>query len=440
MQLRPYQRTAVTKVRRAFSDGHKGVLCVAPTGSGKTVLAALGIIQPAAMRGLRVTFAVHLREVVDAASRALDELGIEHGIVMAGRKPRPSSPVQVCSIQTVASRGAPPTDLLIIDEAHRAAASQYRKLVKANDRARVVGLTATAVRSDNKSLRPPDAPFTELVQVIQPEELIEQGFLVDAHVYGADTPDLERLKVDPKTRDWDRRQTSEAYTRDAKLVGDAVEQWRRHAAGKRTVTFCCSRSHGRQVCDAFLSAGIPAAYVDGTTSQATRTEQLARLRRGEVLVLVNVDVFTEGWDEPLLECVQVLRPTLSVGRWIQMAGRGLRTINATTRAQCRKQGIAVPNKRHVIVLDHGGNAQRHGLPTASRQWSLEADAPDPLDSARRGGRATAGPQLWTCPKCGRVLEHKVIRCTCGQRAADVLPRVLSADLVRLMKGEIAALG
>ena len=259
MHLRHYQRTAVRKVAEAVKRGHRGVLCVAPTGAGKTVLAALGIIQPAVMRGKRVIFAVHLREVVQAASRALDAIGIDHGIVMAGVAPRPKAPVQVCSIQTVARRGVGPADLLIIDEAHRAAAGQYRDMVASQPDALVVGLTATPVRSDRRGLRPPDAPFTELVQVTQPRDLINEGFLVDAHVYSAATPDLERLRIDPKTRDWDRQQTSRAYTSDAKLVGDAVEQWERHARGLRTVAFCVSRAHGSAVTAAYRAGGVSAA-------------------------------------------------------------------------------------------------------------------------------------------------------------------------------------
>jgi len=153
---------------------------------------------------------------------------------------------------------------------------------------------------------------------------------------------------------------------------------------------------------------------------------------------VNVDVFTEGWDEPLIGCVQVLRPTLSVGRWIQMAGRGLRPVSRELRDECRRRGIAVPPKDHVVLLDHGANAHRHGLPTAKRAWSLDP-APAPSREASTSSERGAASGTWTCPSCRRVLERSVPECDCGGRLADVLPRAIDGELVRLREGEVGVL-
>lgn len=445
MKLRPYQRKGVSAVRRAFSSGHQGVLVVSPTGSGKTFFTGLGLILPAAANNKRVIFCVHLREVVDAASRVLTELGVPHGVIMAGRNPDPSAPVQVISIQTVTARGSyPPADLVIIDEAHRAAAGQYKKLVERYPRAKILGLTATPIRTDGQPLCPPSAPFTELVELVTPPELVEDGFLVDVEAYGADAPDVEELRIDPKTKDYDRSQAGKLYTSTPKLVADPVDEWLARARGLRTIAFACNRTHGRALEEAYLRRGVRAAYVDGTTSLRTRKETLRKLRFHELDVLVNIDVFTEGWDEPLLGCVQLVRPTASLARYIQAAGRGLRPITDKERRWCRENDLPVPRKERVVLLDHGANLNRHGFPTDARDWALDPKDESPFASFGMGnGRGHGGSrmQMWTCSKCGRANPLRVMRCSCGAPpAADVLPLLLESRLIRLNRGEFLQLG
>lgn len=431
MKLRDYQRKAADAVHAKMRAGNARVVVISPTGSGKTVLAVAGIVQPRVLRGERWGFVVHLREVVDQACSRLEDIGMTPGVIMASRKPNPRADVQVCSIQTLAARkNYPDLDGLIIDECHRSSAPMYRKLVERYPNIPIIGLTATPVRADGKGLGPPHGPFTDKLEVITPSELVRRGNLVPTVVFGADTPDLDKLRVDAKTRDFDQRQAGEIYTKNAKYVGDAVDQWQKHANGLRTVTFCSTRAHAQAVSRAFTQRGIPSAVVDGKTPKRERAKRLEQLKRGELVVLVNVDVFTEGFDEPLLGCVQVLRPTLSLGRWIQMAGRGLRPITDRELRWCREHKVAPPRKPHVIILDHGGNVQRHGFPTDDRHWSLEPQ--DVSAKAMDQKFARNRERVWRCPACGAVATIEDARCNhCGAVAADVVPRALEANLVRL---------
>ncbi len=391
--LRPYQTAAIRTATDLLRD-HRAVLICAPTGSGKTVIAIEGFIRPFAARGARVLFVVHLREVIDQTAARLDAAHVAHGIVMAGRPAEPEHRVQLASVQTLATgkRDVGEIDLIIIDEAHRSAAPTYARLAAAHPRAKVVGLTATPIRADGKSLCPPTAPYTALVTAVSPETLVAEGHLVPIRAYGGDVPDVSHVRIDPKSRDYDAAQLSATYMATPKLLANPVEQWKAHANGLRTVVFACSRAHGQALALQYQSAGVAAEYVDGETKQAEREGALERLRAGKTLVLINVDVYTEGWDEPLLGCVQVVRATQSLGRWIQMAGRGLRPVPSDLAAKFRVR------KPHVVLLDHGENLQRHGSPLETRAWSLRAEKErtDGLTTGRASGA------FWHCDRCGRM--------------------------------------
>jgi len=434
MKLRPYQRDAAERLR-ALARAKRSAVLVSPTGSGKTITACLGVIQPWVLRGGRAIFAVHLREVVDQAAERLQSIGVDCGVVMAGRQPS-DAPVQVCSIGTLAARGVrPPADLVIIDECHRASSPTYERLVKAYPGAAVIGLTATPVRTDGKGLRPPDGPFCELVQAIQPPELIRQGALVDCDVYGPQSADLAKLKRNRRGLEYTARSSSQTM-QSPQLIGDAVKEWHRLAKGQRTVCFAVDRAHAKKLADAYDAAGVRARYVDGATSLRARRAALDDLRRHKADVLVNVGVYTEGWDEPLLGCVQVAVPTLSLGRWLQMAGRGLRPVAPADAAFCRQNGLPVPHKRRVVIIDHGGNAARFGFPTAARTWSLE-----PRDTSTETARAEAAAmarRFPRCPACAYVLPAPAPncpKCGAGLRESGL---TLDAQLTQLRPGEVWA--
>jgi superfamily II DNA or RNA helicase len=224
VELRPYQTDISAEFERHVERGDRSILLVAPTGSGKTVIAS-AIIAVAARRVLVVA---HRREIVNQTSDKLTARGVPHGIIQAGdeKKLRPMAAVQVASIQTLHARAIrsssmlmPLADLLIIDEAHHACAMTYQKVIEAYPNAIVLGLTATPCRGDGRGL---GGIFKTMIECPQVPDLIEQGYLVKSRVYAPVDPDLRGVRT--QAGDYVESQLAERMDRD-QLVGDIVTHW-----------------------------------------------------------------------------------------------------------------------------------------------------------------------------------------------------------------------
>jgi superfamily II DNA or RNA helicase len=346
IELRPYQQRAIEDVRRAYRRT-KRVLLVAPTGFGKTATAS-ALIQWAVAKGRRVVFTVHRREIVLDTARRLEASGVPCGIVMAGQKPSDLS-VQVCSIQTLVAReAAPPADLIVWDEAHHCAAETYREIAAQYPDAWHLGLTATPERADEAGLR--DA-FDELVIGATVRELQEQGYLAECDVFAPKVVRKDALAMDP------------------------LEAWKTYAEGRPTVVF------HRNISDSIgftAELGGICAHIDGSTPTAQRDETLARFARGELQVLSNVFVLTEGWDAPRVKVCMIARGVGSVGMYLQMVGRVL-----------RRHG-----DERAMLIDLTGAAREHGLPDEDRSFTL-----DGIGEIKKGnGRET----ISACVTCGFV--------------------------------------
>jgi DNA repair protein RadD len=191
IELRPYQREVVDKCSRVPA-GDK-LIVVAPTGAGKTIIAA-AIIKAATDTAKRVLVLAHTREIIKQTAEKLFAHGVDHGLIQAGFVTRPDEPVQVASIQTLWARamraqrmGLPPADLLIVDECHHCPANTYRKIIAAYPNAVLIGLTATPCRGDGRGL---GGIFNHIIECPQAAELIEQKHLVKTRVYAPVNPDL----------------------------------------------------------------------------------------------------------------------------------------------------------------------------------------------------------------------------------------------------------
>ena len=344
ISLRPYQQQSVQRLRELVGAGRKRILLVAPTGSGKTVIAC-EIVRAAMAKGSRVLFLAHRKELVDQPSTKLTEIGIEHGIIMAGHKPH-AAQVQVASVQTIARREVPAADVVIVDEAHHVRAKSYEAILAKCPGAVVLGLTATPWRTDGRGLA---ASFEESMLVATPKQLVDDGYLVPVTGFAFDRPNLRSVAV--RQGDYDGAGL-ELVMGGAKLVGNIVEQWHAHAEGLPTVVFACSVAHSKQLTAAF---GPVAEHLDGDTPRVEREAILSRLRSGTTRVVCNVAVLTEGWDMPGLRCIVLARPTLSTGFALQTIGRGRRP---------------APGKTVLRIHDHAGVVAAHGLPDDDRDWAL----------------------------------------------------------------------
>jgi DNA repair protein RadD len=365
VSLHSFQSEAIDQIEFEIARGVRKVLYVAPTGSGKTMVAA-EITRHAVNQHKPVLFLAHRREIIDQTSRKLAANGIAlgmHGIVQAGREGdlRPQAMVQVASIDTLLARGIrsktmplPPADLIIFDEAHRIRGRTREYLVSLYPDAVLLGLTATPCRGDGRGL---GNIFESMIQAPQVAELIRLGFLVGARVFAPVNKDIAK-GVRIAKGDYVLSALA-ARMNTTELVGDVVRDWLQHGERRRTVAFAVNVAHSVHIRDEFVGAGVRAEHLDGSTPLADREAILARLGTGETEVVSNCMVLTEGWDMPEVGCCILARPTKQLGLYRQMIGRVLRT---------------APGKTDAIILDHAGAWHRHGLPEDHIEWTLDVDA------------------------------------------------------------------
>ena len=384
--LRPYQAEVVARIDAAIGAGHHRLLVVAPTGAGKTVIAA-NLTSAAVEDGKRVLFLAHRRELITQASGKLYAAGVDHGILLPGFPPRLGEPVQVASIATLHARAIrtstmdlPEADLVIVDEAHHARARTYRRLLDAYPKAVIVGITATPCRGDGRGL---GDIFETLIECPPVGELIDAKFLVGTKVYAPSRPDLAGVRVE--RGDYVERDLAPRMDR-AELVGDIVTHWLRLGERRRTVVFASSVGHSVHLRDEFRRASVLAEHIDGGTPADERDAILAALARGSIEVVCNYGVLTEGWDSPEVSCVVLARPTKHHGLFRQMVGRVLRPASGKTDA---------------LVLDHAGAVFEHGFIEEPVQWTLSPGkrSESPMQIARAKSRM---PALTTCPECSAV--------------------------------------
>jgi len=400
--MRPYQREALERAQAAYRGGHRGVLLVAPTGAGKTVIAA-SAIAAAAARGRSVLVVAPRREIVAQTSARLTAAGVRHGIIAAGlSQPDAAAPVQLGMAQTVRRRAVEPPQLLVVDEAHL---DEYADIIDAYPDAWRLLLTATPLRASGAGWRD---LATALVEVETVAGLVEAGHLVEPLVWSAATPDLAGLRrgaggeLAPGA-------AGERY-QGAVILGDTVDQWRVRCAGRPTLVFASSVEHSRRLRDALRDAGARAEHIDGTTPAAERGATLAQLATGDIDAVCNYGVLCEGLDIPAVSAAIVARATQSESLWRQMVGRALRP---------------APDKDHAVIIDQGGNAYRHGHPMAPRAWSLDGTGSEP-----READPDAPPPCRTCAACMAIYPATAPACPrCGAEHAPT-PRRPPKTLTR----------
>jgi superfamily II DNA or RNA helicase len=387
--LRAYQDDGVARIRGEFARGALRVLYTAPTGSGKTVLFSY-VVSNAVARGKRVCILGHRQEIVDQIDESLFRFGVPHGLIAAGREETFETSVYVASVATLARRSAKygPFDLLVIDEAHHAVAGTWRKIITAHPDARILGVTATPERLDGKGLKD---IFDTLVLGPSTAELIKAGFLSEFIAFAPEqSPDLYGVRS--RGGDYAIDQLSGVMTKPI-IVNAAVDEYVKRCPGVPAIVFCVDIGHSEIVAERFKARGFRAAHLDGNTDPNVRRAIIAGLASGEIQVVTNCGLISEGVDVPAVTAIIMLRPTKSLALYLQQCGRGLR-----------------PGKPRAFILDHAGNAHQHGLPDANRAWSLEGreKKQQDKDTVRRCNECGAINTLaaWVCKECGATLRVK----------------------------------
>lgn len=371
MQLRDYQKEGISKIKAAWELGQSRVMFQLPTGGGKSVCFA-ELAKDFISQGEPVLVIVHREELLTQARDHLQRVSdTPCGLIKAGYKPNADAIVQIASIQTLARRESlPKANLIIVDESHHAAAPSYKKLLQQYPQAKILGVTATPQRIDGYGFRD---LFDILITCTTVASLIAEGYLSQYKLFGG----FIDLKMPKRSRgDYGQQELNQAVKEiNAQKV---VENWLEIAPGRKTCLFAVNIDHSMQIIQEFLQQGISAAHIDAETPLEQRKAVIESFRRGDITVLSNVNIFTEGFDLPAIDCVVVARPTASVSMWLQMVGRALRP---------------APLKDYAIILDCTDNWFRLGKPDMLRTWSLD---PVPADPDQPGIRR--------CPHCFHIFS------------------------------------
>jgi superfamily II DNA or RNA helicase len=410
--LYPYQAKAVGKLREVLRR-EKSCFLVAPTGAGKTAMAG-EIMRCAYGLGRRVLVIAHRIELIDGMCKRLEREGIlDFGVIMADH-PRTDykKQVQVASIQTLVRRldkiAGIPFDLIIIDEGHHAAAETYREALAAWPSSKVILLTATPYRVDGKPL---GNVSTHQVVAATTLELIEWGYLVPPILFEAQAPN--ELKTVRKVLG-DYNQSALAKVMDQpKITGDVVKAYLDHCQGRRALAFAITKDHARHLSECFTSAGVRAASVDDSTPKELRAELFQRIRFGDLDVLCNVGIATEGVDLPEVSAIIGARPTKSRSLWRQMLGRGARTlIDQSGRWITDQSGR--PIKSNFVIIDACNWTKEHGHFTDPDFYTLRDGLCVTGDGADGSCPTYECPACMaklrslppSCPSCGHTLREK----------------------------------
>lgn len=396
-ELRPHQSAAIGSLREALRTGSKRPILQAPTGAGKTVLAA-AIIESARNKGRRVIFTVPAISLVDQTVREFYAEGIRDlGVIQADHPMTdPSRPVQIASMDTLRRRAIPPADLVIIDEAHRKSA--FLEDWMSRDEwidVPFIGLSATPWTKGLGRL------YDRLIIAATTAELIEAGYLSNFRVFAPSHPDL--TGVSTSNGDYVPSELSQAMQRGT-LVADVVSTWLEKGERRPTLCFAVDRIHAKTLQAQFISAGVRCGYIDANTLLDERETIRKAFQAGELEVVCNVGVLTTGvdWD---VRCIVLARPTKSEILYTQIIGRGLRT--ATGKDYC-------------LILDHSDTTLRLGFVTDIHHPKLN-DGTMSEASKASSEREPAKPK--ECPVCHYVRSPKVHSCpACGhvaERATEV---------------------
>lgn len=403
--LRPHQSRAIGLLKQSLMAGRRRPMLQAPTGAGKTLLSA-HIVAGALAKGNRVTFVVPAVELVDQTVQAFYAEGIhEVGVIQADHHLTDySKPVQVASVQTISRRQYPDTDVVIVDEAHRAFKAIFQWM---RDKPNMIfiGLSATPW---TKGL---GKHYDDLIIAATTQELIDAGYLSPFRVFAPTHPDLTGVRT--TAGDYNEADLSEAMDKPT-IAADVVETWLKLGENRPTLCFGVDRAHAKNLAKQFGQAGVSTAYMDAFTDKLERAEIRRAFEAGRVKVVCNVGVLTTGvdWD---VRCLILARPTKSEMLFVQTIGRALRT---------------APGKPDALILDHSDSTLRLGFVTDIQHDGLDMGREA---QAAKQDRAKSVPLPKECPSCAYLKPAKIHKCpSCGfapERQAEV--EVLEGELAQI---------
>ena len=343
--LRDYQIDICSRVSEAF-EHHRSVMVQMPTGTGKTMVLA-ELVKRLMMRdeGVRILIVAHRRELIEQIKATIKRMKMD------------SRNITVESIQTISRRIATiefAPSLVVIDEAHHALAKTYKMMWETWPDAKFLGLTATPCRLNGKG-------FTDLFDVLV------QSWDIPAFIKEKwlSTYDFVSIKADSRTQQLISSLKKRGADGDYQVKEmDAVLNKRpsierlyncvmEYAHNRKGFVYAINIDHARCIAEYYQEQGVNAVAIDSHTPVKERELLISSFRSGELQVLVNVDIFSEGFDCPDVEFIQLARPTLSLAKYLQMVGRGLRPSKG---------------KKNCMIIDNVGLYRVFGLPSQIWDW------------------------------------------------------------------------
>ena len=363
--LRDYQQLAKEEI---FSKWNRvdNILYQMPTGTGKTRLFT-SIIRDISIWGLRhninyrILIIAHRSELIEQSSRSLDKYHIKHGVLAGTMKDKRdlTQAIQVASIQTITHPANQclidelKFDFIIIDEAHHAVANSYQKLWEYCPDAKKLGVPATPWRMNNSGFA---QIFDAYIPSMSIKDFIQKGWLASYQYYSIPTSS-ELVKSIESIREFDiagdyKNSALVEVCDTSRIRAQLYDSYEKNVLGKKGIIYSISREHSEHICLQYRSRGVAIENIDSKTPAKVREKVIQAFRNGEIDIIVNVDIFSEGFDCPDIEFIQLARPTKSLVKYIQQVGRGL-----------RKNG-----DKKCIILDNVGMYSRFGLPNEERDW------------------------------------------------------------------------
>ena len=362
--LRPYQQKAKQQIFAAW-DECDNIMFQMPTGTGKTRLFSSiirsiknwGVLQSL---DVKILIVAHRIELIDQISENLERYKVSHGIIAGGVQRNLNHSVQVASIQTITHHSnldlaeGLNVDFIIIDEAHHSVANSYKKLWKYYPDAKKLGVTATPWRMNNRGFQD---IFDKLILSDPIANFIEQGWLAPYNYYSINNNSSIQRDINSITEfdiEGDYKISAlEKHIDTSGIRAQLLSSYLKFAKGKKGIIYSISRKHSDHICEEFKKAGINIVRIDSLTPKDERKIYVQRFKQGLIDIIVNVDIFSEGFDCPDIEFIQLARPTKSLVKYLQQVGRGLRPTKDKTRC---------------IILDNVGLHFTFGLPNAERDW------------------------------------------------------------------------
>lgn len=431
--LRPDQQDLKGGIYNSWAHGYKNVLGVLPTGGGKSVIVS-DIALDASRQGIQQVIIAHRNELVSQMSMHIANRGIYHKIIgpdaivaqiirmhrnnFGGQSYiNPSALCSVAGVDTIVHRAeslkqwAAQQDRWTIDEAHHVVSeNKWHQATKLFTNAHGLGVTATPCRADGQGLGADfDGVFDDMIIGPDMRTLIKLGALSDYEIACPES-DLHLTDDDIGAKGDYSPAKMRTAAKKSRIVGDVVREYCSHAFGKQAICFATDVETAGDIAKSFNAAGIRAAALSGETPVAVREKFITEFKTGKLLILVNVDLFDEGFDCPRCEVVIMARPTASLGKYLQMFGRALRIANG---------------KQYGLIIDHVSNVVRHHLPDKPRVWTL----------ARRDkrGKQALDPEdipLTVCRTCTKPYERFYSCCPhCG--AYPPLPEVRDRSIMQV---------